>query len=501
LEGEMNETLPVKDNDEIDLAQLFSSLWKLRLVIVLCTLIGVLMSGGLYLKMWVNSPSVVSVSSEIRFRFNGSNKGVYPNGQRFEINDMIASPILDRVYEGLDLEQYGLTRSAFGSSITITPSSTNKKFIDLKYTKLLEGAKYIKAGEIQDINERYTQELQAARRKSAELTFVVSERFGIPISVLKTILSSIPEVWAKVSIDSYGVLDLASTTPVSFDQTLVNDSEYMLSTEYLANYLGLINGSLHRLKNDEVGNLQVDPETGYTASTLLEHLGNTKRFQLDVLQRAFSVQPIAKDIDNAIFYIENEILERQERRDESARRAERIIQTYNTYNSSSNSDSQNPASSTTSNQSNMTAQYGDEFITRLMQIGDELSDAKFKQALLNRSLELQLNQERETTTINRLERNLAKLKEHSNGLQLDPLALKRVQSSIKQVSDTLIEAREITVRLANLRKQHLLGNSSALYAGNAAPMVKSNFREQVKGMIKYSGIGGLAGLFIGFSLP
>ena len=151
-------------------------------------------------------------------------------------------------------------------------------------------------------------------------------------------------------------------------------------------------------------------------------------------------------------------------------------------------------STTSSTNNGFTAQYGDEFLTKLISIGDQLSDAKFKQALLNQSLELQLEAEQITTQINRLQKNLDTMM--TNSKQSDA-NVARVEQLVDHVSSRLETLGGTISRIAELRSQRALGQSGSLYDLNSVPRTESTFTSQRKGFIKFTGLGLLAGFFLG----
>lgn len=487
------EQFPQTRDDEIYLAELFAKLWRKRLVVVLVALLGFLAGGVVSLKNWMAQPLENQAAVELRFNFNGVQDGRYPNGQPFSINDIISTNVLNRVFEQKSLAQYGLTQQDFASAVSIAPFSTNREFIEARFKDALS-AKNITPAEIAELNDNYSRELNASTRRFAKLSLSLPALEAMPAATQLAVLGSIPEAWAQESIESYGVLNISNTKPNEFDIGLVEGYEYLISTRYLADYLGTLQGILSTLKGDEVARLQVDPETGATASTLQTDLGDVKAFHLDVLTRAFSISPVAKDLNEAKFYLNNEILSKEELLDETQRRAVVLQDAYNRY-INGEQDLKMPGAASSASQ-NITAQYSDEFLTRLMSIGDQLSDAKFKQALLNRALELRLEAENISTNIARLKRSLAQFDKSQNQTTSD-IDEARVRKEISYVSEKLQAAKASIERIAALRSERILGQSSSLYALNSEPVVENNFMAQIKALVKFAVLGLVAGLFIG----
>ncbi len=491
----MEHTPQIRDNDEIDLAELFSNLWKKRLVVVLVALLGFTIGGIAFLVKWAATPSNVTSSAEVRFSFNGVQDARYPNGQPFSINDLVSSNVLNAVYQSQDIADYDISLRDFVDAVSITPSATNREFIEARFKSLL--SQDLTTAEINELNSNYTRELQAASRRFARIMLSLPEA-AIPAQKMNEIVTAIPEQWARESIDNYGVLDLVSVKPLDFDTSLLENYEYLVISRYLSDYLRSLQGIISNLNSDAVARLLTDKETGHTASTLANQLGDVQEYHLNVLSRMFSAASVAKDPENAKFYLLNELIARRDQLDEARRRAEVIDQAYRQYVAQESSKSiLDQAGSRPSSAGSV--QYGDEFLSKLMSLGDELSDAKFKQAMLNRSIEMKLQAESIESDIQNLERNYAMYSKQGS-TELSKFTVERAEQEIAYSSEKLMEAKGAIERIVALRSSRILGQTSSLYALNSEPEISSGFVSQIKSLIKFSGLGLVAGLFLGLFL-
>ena len=489
----MNQT-PERYEDEIDLLELFRKLWAGRLVVVLAVLVGGIVGAGVFLAAWLKQPQVTIMSLEVRFNFPGIQNSAYPNGQSFSINDLVAPAILNPVYDQYQLTEYGLSRSEFIKSVQIAPFATNRDFIEARFKNALS-QKGLSSAEIDELNANYAQALAAASRRFARLTLTLEERLALPRDLMMQILAAIPTTWSRESIENYGVLDIAAATSGELNKDLVNNYEYLVSSQYLKEYLDYVTRSVEALKNDEVGRLLVDTESGMSVDTVVESLSNLEEFHVNVLQRSFAVAPVVRDPDEALFYLNNQIIRLQEQLDQLQRQASVIDQAYEQLLTTG----RRPlvAAGQEGQVGGYTAQYGDEFLTRLMAIGDELSESKFKQSLLNQSVVLKMEAEEVITRINSLQKNLQALRADNTESEV---VKNRVDTEIQYIT-TRLETLAATVnRLAVLRNQRVLGQTGALYNLNGEATVITNFRSQLKTLIKFSVFGVVAGLFIGLLL-
>lgn len=480
------------DNDEIDLAELFSKLWKERLVVVLAVLVCGLVGIGYFLITWMQQPTVNTATVELRFNFPSIQNGTYPNGQSFSLNDLVAPAILNQVYDKHQLDQYSVSRSEFNEAIQIAPYATNRAFIEKKFKDSL-GSKGLTAAEIDELNKNYAEALDAANLRFAEITFTLNSSLAIPRSVMTTVLASIPSAWTQESIESYGVLDIALANLGQLDRGLIDNYEYMVAAQYLEDYLNYVTTSAEALLEDEVGRLIIDPETQLSVDDVIEELNNLQEFHISVLQRSFAVSPVVRDKQEAVFYLKNQIIVGEERLDQLNRKASVVDRAYEQILRADRA-SAVPSLPQDSERLGYPTQYGDEFLTRLMSIGDELSESKFKQSLLDRSVELKLSAEEIITRTNSLRKNLTALE--SNSEVLDTVK-NRVADQVEHITNRLEVLAGSINRIATIRSERVLGRSGQLYNLNSEPHIVSNFRDQIIALIKYSIFGAIVGLFLG----
>lgn len=263
--------------DEIDLRELFSKLWAVRFVILLFLTIGFLIGGGLTFVNWLSKPITNTAVVEVRFNFPSVQKGSYPNGQKFSISDITAPAILSQVYDKYQLGKYNINRVDFVGAIQVLPFATNRAFIEAEFKTAL-GSKGLSAAEINELNNNYTQALEAASQRFAKLVFRLNASYNLPIDLQKQIVAEIPATWARESIESYGVLDIGVVAVNDMDVSLIENYEYIVTARYLEDYINYSIESAEVLQEDEIGRLLVDKESGFSAKMLLEELDNLKKF-------------------------------------------------------------------------------------------------------------------------------------------------------------------------------------------------------------------------------
>jgi hypothetical protein len=322
---------------------------------------------------------------DVRLTFKGAASSEYPNGSAYRINDLVAPDVLEQLYtQNSNLSDSGLSFEDFASSFSVTPINPNRDFIDAKYKGQLGNSK-LSATEIDELNTRYKTELAADTGRYLKLGFQVSSLAGLNANQVYKVLADLPRVWAENAINSKGVLDLTIVVPPQVDQYILDNSEFVVVAEYLRSYASKLLKSAQQINSDSVASLVSDPKSGLDAGEVINQLNDLNLFHLNVLSRVFSIEPIASSKNEANLYLKSRIAEVDESLDELDRKAEIITKVYNDYIKTSGQALGSDIADTQGSGS-YSPQYGDGFLTKLMTIGDELSDAKFKQDLLNKRI-------------------------------------------------------------------------------------------------------------------
>jgi hypothetical protein len=507
----MSEELkPTYQDDEIDLRELFVSMWKKRYVALFVALLGMFIGAAAFLIKGAGSP-VDSYSMEVRLTFKGAASGEYPNGSSYRINDLIAADVLEQLYsQNSNLMDSGFSFEDFASSFSVTPINPNREFIDAKYKGQLGNSK-LSATEIDELNVRYKTELAADTGRYLRLGFQVSSLAGLDANQVNNVLADLPRVWAENAINSKGVLDLTIVVPPQVDQYILDNSEFVVVAEYLRNYASKLLKSAQQINSDSVASLVSDPKSGLDSGEVINQLNDLNLFHLNVLSRVFSIEPIATSKNEANLYLKSRIAEVDESLDELDRKAEIITKVYNDYIKTSGQALGGDIADTQGSGS-YSPQYGDGFLTKLMTIGDELSDAKFKQDLLNKRIEFNLEaQELKTerkrlsdalNALNALNAESDELSQLANASSAsDKLSAQAVvEREAKYIVGRLNELSSVMNGIVTARQAVLLGNTGALYELSTSPVRYNNTVPMLVQAVKYSLIGLLAGLMLGMML-
>ena len=484
-----------KYDDEIDLLTVFEGFWKKRLLVLVVVLIGFVGAGLYGIAKHSNSLFESVTSEKMKLNFKGAELGQYPNGTKFTPTDVISSKVLTAVYSRNMLSKHGVSLEAFLSSINVYAWDPNQRAIEDKFASLLSNKK-IDSVERQKLTEQYQQELKNGAGRFLNLEWSGASVTEVSRSLAAKVLADIPKVWAEKSIQEYGVLDLAVVVPSQLDTYLLTNAEYVVVGDYLREFAEQLKDAARELQGDSVVGVFKDKETGNTLGDVVAHINNLENFHLNVLQRSFVFAPTRVSSDSADLYLRSRILVLEEGIAEAERKSEIVSQVYREYtNTTSPQRDRNEAPN--DNLRNYSPQFGADFLSKLMGIGDELSDAKYKQALLNESKDLSLRGADLTTEKQRLEGMLKALNNPKTGNADKESVTKALKKQVDYVVGELATQSEIMKRIVELSRSTRLGKLGSLYELTGEAHVQGHGLEAIKQSIMYSILGALGGLFLG----
>ena len=106
--AEENEPMMPSDSpeSEIGLFDILAVWWKNRARIFLFALAGGVAAAALFLVAFLLRPSHQAATLGVRLLFTGVENGQYPNGMRFSPQDIVATSVLQQVYNQNHLESF-----------------------------------------------------------------------------------------------------------------------------------------------------------------------------------------------------------------------------------------------------------------------------------------------------------------------------------------------------------------------------------------------------------
>ena len=149
------------DEEGLDLFSIFRTWWVQRTRIVLLALAGGVVAAAALLVAFLLRPSQQAATVDVRLLFSGVDKGQYPNGTPFSAQDIVATSVLQKVFEQNHLEKY-LKFDEFKSSFSVLESNEMTERVRREYEAKLDDRKLISV-ERQKIEDEFQGKLKSSR--------------------------------------------------------------------------------------------------------------------------------------------------------------------------------------------------------------------------------------------------------------------------------------------------------------------------------------------------
>ena len=462
------------EEDEIDLNELFSKIWRRRRFIASFVLISVLLVLGISALVYLIKPPVKHYGISVRFNFPSSAQARYPAGQRFSNNDLITSVVLKQVYDINDIQSQGIDFASFSSAFTVAPYAANGQFIQKKYEKLL-ASKKLSRTDIEALEKQYENEMKAAQTGFAQISYVDNQHLGLSPVIIAKVLNDIPRVWSQVSIRDLGVLDLKVPGKQFYQPELIEQYEYLQAVQYMLDSVNRFQKILDVLQKDSMGGFVRDPQTGLVVSDLLSRLQSLKQFDLVPVYSVIANLGLVKNREQARLYLLNEIELIQDQSAELKQKIRVYKEAMLAYEMHGKDTANNAAATTAS--SGM-VQYGDGFLSSIVGMVEEKKETEYRQALLNKQIALSMELQELNTKQEKLKRALSILNTNKPGATDAEATYGKKISHINKELEALINAYQ---RILELRNAHVLGKSSDLYELASLDMtVSSDMKSKLK---------------------
>ena len=243
----VNENQFVSVDDEIDLSELFRSLWRKKIIIVLCTALFACLAFFIVVPQ-ILSPPVTTITQRFALKFKGIEKNTYPNGLAFNVAEFTSPQIIEYVFKENKLADFGLEIQDLRDNLVINKSVEGLMFLENKYKNLLKQKELTAEGR-QLLQEEY----QNQRKKLFESPYYeirwVTENNKVPVVIQEKVLLDILKLWARIAEEQKGVY--LYQVPVVTDDAFYfeeADEEYIVKVDMLRHVVETVKQNLEQIK-------------------------------------------------------------------------------------------------------------------------------------------------------------------------------------------------------------------------------------------------------------
>ena len=380
-----------EDDDGISLKDLILTLWGYRRAIALlslgATILIIAIAGFIFLGQTKESVAKL----QFKLDFQGVDKGEYPNGMKFSTSDILSMPVMNKVYEEDNLQQY-MEFPDFRASLAVIQISDALRFLEYEYATRLSDKKL-------NVDQRTRLETEFLEKRKNALIPVYNLMWDQPMAsvppdqVAKT-LNDILRAWAEYADRVKGAneyqISLVSRNILSKED--VEHEDYYIAMDMLRLTIKRIKEDIEKLEGIPGAKTLKIGKNRLSLSDLKYRMDDAENFKLNPLIGLIRQTGVTKNKEMAIGYLKNRIFELNLQNEEA-------VATINVYEGSLSkyvqksvnivpavgADSPPPTSSLKpgllGNVPAMIPQLGASFLTSVIDMALENSDAKFRQEI------------------------------------------------------------------------------------------------------------------------
>ena len=484
---------PQSDNsnyavDEIDLIALLSKLWSRKLFILLMTVV----FAGVVVMFHLSQRAFSTASGyelPIMLTFPGVEKGEYPNGDRFIIQDITSSDVLGLVANTIP-EFRGHT-----SSVSIQPGAGLTALVEKQISdklldkKLSEEQVLALTTELEKVKGTARQYATILYKENPELTLL-----ELDPSTIETVLLASPKVWSNRAIFEKGVLENDSqTTSASFKLADNGNNDVVRQVFRFQEYLGAIDSSFSKIESYGIANMNaISTSKSLNLVDLQVIMGSLKSEFNDLVSMVPSV--VNSTISSSSSNIGQSALQfKKVNLEHDIERLETLIAMYDRSLASLNSNDGKQVNSGGGNQSNTAANNAyntaitDQMFNSLLSLGETVSAAELRATIFSKQVE----------TAEKLadkEMELSRLNYNSNELNISIDDLSAIfLSQVNEANSIQLQLNEIAESVS----AQMLGTAKVLWEP-LGPVKEIRAKTELKTMILHLVLGSVLGAMLGF---
>jgi len=481
---------PQSDNsnyavDEIDLTALLSKLWSRKLFILLMAVV----FAGVVVMFHLSQRAFSTASGyelPIMLTFPGVEKGEYPNGDRFIIQDITSSDVLGLVANAIP-EFRGNT-----SSVSIQPGTGLTALVEKQISdKLLD--KKLSEEQVLALTTEL-EKVKGAARQYATITYKEDPRkTPLDASTVETLLLESPKAWSDRAIFEKGVLVKDSqTTSASFSLDGNTTTDVVRQVFRFQEYLAALDSSFRKIESYGIANMNaVSTSKNLKLVDLQVIMSSLKSEFNDLVSMVPSVVNSASSSSSSIGV--SALQFKKVNLEHDIERLESLIAMYNRSLESLNNNDGKQVNSGVSNLSNTAANNAyntaitDQMFNSLLSLGETVSAAELRATIFSKQVE----------TAEKLadkEMELSRLNYNSNELNISIDDLSAIfLSQVNEANSIQLQLNEIAESVS----AQMLGTAKVLWEP-LGPVKEIRAKTELKTMILHLVLGSVLGAMLGF---
>jgi len=210
----IQETGPaIEYESEVELRDYLAVIWNYRRFFIGAVIIFSLAfwtyKGTVY---FGNTSSFSNYTALINLSFPGYEAGKYPNDSLFKIEDIIASSVLNKIYQKHQIDPSKVPLNSFIKAFKVSYLSSEQDFIKQTYSKRIDLIdKKLELVELEKLQAELKEELNRVTQSQVLLLFEKNNDWPLRDVEVQALLEDVPAVWKENAINEKGVFSTEVT--------------------------------------------------------------------------------------------------------------------------------------------------------------------------------------------------------------------------------------------------------------------------------------------------
>lgn len=365
--------------------------WRARARIAVFALIGGVVALGFLLAVYIIRPSQQEMVLPVRLRFDGVEKGLYPNGMPFSPQDIVSTSVLQKVYEKNHLGAF-MKFAEFKDGFSVIEGNVAVERLRREYASKLDDRK-LSAVERNRVEDEYQSKVKALRNGEFRIVglFQSAAFSKWQPDLAGKVLTDIMETWVEQS-RGRGVFKFDINV---FSDNILNDikqgeDDYLVQVDRLRVSIKRILKNLDTLSAIPGSNLIRVGDRNISLGELEVSLRDDFKFKLGTIQSAIYAFGFYRNRTLSEAYIQDQLFNLQLDRQANAGKIKVVDDALAGY-SSNRSGSAGAASGVAGGSAGIAAgtmipQLGESFLDRVIDLSTQKADVEYRQDLTTKNI-------------------------------------------------------------------------------------------------------------------
>jgi hypothetical protein len=345
------------------------------------------------LAIYLVTPAQRVTSVPFRLDFDGASRGEYPNKMKFNVVDIISTPIVARVWKDDHLGDYVPFRD-FGRAVFVLESNREYELLAAEYGAKLADPKISSVD-----RERLQSEFQLRTQSIAKNEYAISitrpdSIRTIPEPIARKALLDILSGWADFAVNQQHIMmyQVSVLSPRLVDSSPAEEGDFVAAIEMLRLNATRVISNLDRISHLQGAALVRTPDDHVSLEEVRIRLDEIIRFRLEPLVTSVVASPtFVRDRSATVRFLESQLAYDQRQLEAAQRLADSNREALAVYTQPTNPPGSS-SSVTTAAKSGfeqpkageaIMPQLSETFLDRLMALTGHAADAKYRQTLVD----------------------------------------------------------------------------------------------------------------------